>query len=407
MQRQWPPFAWVCFSMCTGVMGTALASPLYPLYQERWHLAASDIAQIYVVYMFGAMASLLFLGCLSDRFGFLPMLRTGLILITSAVLLSAVSWNVSSFLTSRLVIGLASGMITTSASLGLAQLSRGDDPQRGAAMTTFAMTMGFGLGPLVGGLVAQWAPAPLVTAYIPTLFMSTLAIYSLYKIRVPSTATTSPSSGAPASFFHWLPRVTLPPFALRRQFWIGCMGAFCAFSMFSLYAALAPTFIKTILPWHGPAISGMSIASILFLSSAFQLAGRYLPGKTCAMAGFAALVVCSLLLILTTYVGHASLFVLSVVATAFGHGLVNLAGMSMVGKVATSGNRSGLLSTYLIVGYLGTILPILALGWLADRLGLATAIVIFLATMAALAASLFWLTGKTSRIPVSSESSAA
>ena len=33
MKYQWPPYFWVCFSMCVGVMGTALASPLYPLYQ--------------------------------------------------------------------------------------------------------------------------------------------------------------------------------------------------------------------------------------------------------------------------------------------------------------------------------------------------------------------------------------
>ena len=62
MQRHWPPFAWVCFAMCVGVMGTALASPLYPLYQAHWGLQPSHITGIYVAYMFGALASLLFLG---------------------------------------------------------------------------------------------------------------------------------------------------------------------------------------------------------------------------------------------------------------------------------------------------------------------------------------------------------
>lgn len=48
MQRHWPPFAWVCFAMCVGVMGTALASPLYPLYQAHWGLQPSHITGIYV-----------------------------------------------------------------------------------------------------------------------------------------------------------------------------------------------------------------------------------------------------------------------------------------------------------------------------------------------------------------------
>ena len=80
--------------MCVGVMGTALASPLYPLYQAHWGLQPSHITGTYVAYMFGALASLLFLGRLSDRFGFLPVLRHGLVLVTAGVLLSALAWSV-------------------------------------------------------------------------------------------------------------------------------------------------------------------------------------------------------------------------------------------------------------------------------------------------------------------------
>ena len=54
------PYLWVCFAMIVGVMGTALASPLYPLYQEAWGLSASDITVLYVTYMGSALMSLLF-----------------------------------------------------------------------------------------------------------------------------------------------------------------------------------------------------------------------------------------------------------------------------------------------------------------------------------------------------------
>ena len=56
------PFMWVSFSMIVGVMGTALISPLYALYKEAWQLQASDVSLIYVVYMGGALCSLLFWG---------------------------------------------------------------------------------------------------------------------------------------------------------------------------------------------------------------------------------------------------------------------------------------------------------------------------------------------------------
>jgi MFS family permease len=145
-------------------MGTALASPLYPLYAAAWNLRPSDITRIFVIYMFGVLASLLFLGRVTARFGFLPILRTGLVLMTAGVALSAVANNVPVFMAARLVIGLASGMITTSAAVGMMQVSPVADARRTTALTTVAMTLGFGMGPLLGGVIAQWVPYPLVTA---------------------------------------------------------------------------------------------------------------------------------------------------------------------------------------------------------------------------------------------------
>src|SRR5437763_12440599 len=105
MQSSRSRFAWVCYSMCVGVMGTALASPLYPLYQEAWKLRPSDITHIYVVYMFGVLASLLFMGRLTGRFGFLALLRLGLVFMTIGLVLSAAAADVPVFTLARLLIG--------------------------------------------------------------------------------------------------------------------------------------------------------------------------------------------------------------------------------------------------------------------------------------------------------------
>ena len=56
MSTKLSPYAWICFAMCVGVMGAALASPLYPLYQQAWGLQPSHITQVFVAYMVGAMA---------------------------------------------------------------------------------------------------------------------------------------------------------------------------------------------------------------------------------------------------------------------------------------------------------------------------------------------------------------
>ncbi|MDD2846665.1 MAG: MFS transporter [Rhodoferax sp.] len=377
--------------MCVGVMGTALASPLYPLYQARWDLLPSHITGIYVAYMLGALASLLFLGRLSDRFGFLPVLRSGLWLVTAGVLLSALAWNVPAFVVSRVAIGIASGMITTSASIGMTQLSRSGNVQHASAMTSFAMSLGFGLGPLVGGVLAQWLPQPLVTAYVPSVLLGALAVYALYRVQVVAPAPAT----AARQWRDWLPRITLPVPALRRPFFIACFGAFSTFGIFGLYASLAPSFMGQMLPWHGPAVSGMSIALILFLSAGVQWLARPVHTKTCILWGLGLLAAGNVWLMATTYSNWPLLFVFSLLTTAAGHGLVNLAGIAIVNKVARPDNRSGLLSTYLVVGYIGTIAPILGVGWLSDHVGLSVAIEIFCVCMALLTGTLAWLAYQT------------
>jgi MFS family permease len=176
------------------------------------------------------------------------------------------------------------------------------------------------------------------------------------------------------------------------------LGAFSAFGMFSLFASLAPSFMKEFVPWHGPAVSGFTIASILLLSSAFQFSVRSWRNKQVVVVSGLALVACNLLLVATATSRTPLLFAASVLVTAYGHALANVGGMGVVGKLTRPSERAGLLSSYMIVGYLGTIVPILAIGWLSDHVGLNRALIAFACAMAALSAVLAVLAMRTAEI---------
>jgi dipeptide/tripeptide permease len=147
-------------------------------------------------------------------------------------------------------------------------------------------------------------------------------------------------------------------------------------------------------------VSGFTIASILFLSSIFQFSVRSWRTKQVVVVSAVALVVCNLLLVWTATSRTALLFAASVVVTAYGHALANVGGMGVIGKLTRPGERAGLLSSYMIVGYLGTIVPILAMGWLSDRVGLNRALVVFASAMAALSAVVAVLAVRTREIPM-------
>src|SRR5690606_11523114 len=125
----------VSFAMIVGVMGTALISPLYALYKEAWQLQTSDVSLIYVIYMGGALCGLLFLGRLPDRVGFRPMMRWGLALALLGTFASLMAWDMASLMAGRFIVGIASSMLTTSATQGLSSLSPPGQVQRTAVIT--------------------------------------------------------------------------------------------------------------------------------------------------------------------------------------------------------------------------------------------------------------------------------
>ncbi|MEG2630382.1 MAG: MFS transporter [Comamonas sp.] len=407
MKLKASPFAWVSFAMIVGVMGTALISPLYALYKEAWDLQASDISRIYVIYMGGALCTLLFLGRLPDRVGFRPVMMFGLGMAIIGTFISLIAWDVTSLSVGRLLVGVASSMVTTSATLGLAKLSPPGNVQRVAMMSGFLIALGFGVGPLVGGVIGQWAPYPLVTTYVPTLLLAATAMFAfgpqlrawaagknaghaapsagkaalgmlaLARLELPDNA--SPKDQQPLQWSDVLPKLTWPTGEASKAFALTSSLPFLAFGVFGLYAAMSPLFLDKLVPWHGPAVSGTAIALILLMSACTQILAGRMPTHWCGALGLVGLAVSNALLMINLWAGSATLFALGVLFTAAGHGMSMLAGMSMVNRIATPANRSGLLSTYLVIGYIGSMVPMLGIGWIADNWGMDAAVRIFCA----------------------------
>ncbi|WP_301362079.1 MFS transporter [Stutzerimonas nitrititolerans] len=372
MRVKWSAFPWVCFAMCVGVMGTALISPLYPLYQEAWQLRTSDISLIYVVYMLGALSGLLFMGRLSDTLGFRNVMLVGLLLGWGGTLLTMIAWDVSSLNIGRFAVGLSSSLIVTSASVGLVHISSESASQRVSMITSFLLAFGFGLGPITGGLIGQWLPYPLTVTYIPTLILGVLAIYALMRLDLEAhTATES------LGWRTFMPRLAWTAASDSQAFILTCACPFFAFGVFGLYASMSPLFLEKMLPWHGPVVSGSSIGVILLASAATQLLCARLHVRWCGFIGLMAIVVSNALLVANFRVNSSLVFIIGVGATAIGHGTCLLAGLSMVNRIASPAERSGLISTYLVCGYVGSIAPLIGVGWVADHYGLPSAITLF------------------------------
>lgn len=377
----WLPFIVVALALAAGAMGTGLASPLYPLYEQAWRIPHSTTTIIFVVYMVGVLAAFLCLGRLSNHIGPVAVLRAALVIVLLGLGASAVADGVVALSIGRTLIGVASGMITTAGTTGLLQLEPGG-PRRAALVASMTTMAGFGAGPLVAGLVAQFAPAPLVAPYVVVIVPIIVILLGLCFVR----ADASLRVGGRLSL---MPKLGFPHDGARPGFLVASFATFSAFALFSLLAALAPSFLGTLLPWHGPAVSGTAIGAVLLCSALVQLPARRLPPQRCLPLALCVMTAGVLLLAAAMEVGGASLFTAAILTIGVGHGLIFMSGLVVINTIARQEHHAGILATFLSIAYLGTIAPILGVGYLADHVGLTSAVVVFCLTFAGFCLLLF------------------
>ena len=135
------------------------------------------------VYALGLIPALLILGPVSDRRGRRRItLTAGLGSGLATVLLIAGDSAVGMLFAGRLLSGVCSGAAFVVGSAWVKELSTGSPSDPGGSSTSggrraaLALSAGFAIGPLVAGLLAELAPSPLVTAYLPHLLITALVL---------------------------------------------------------------------------------------------------------------------------------------------------------------------------------------------------------------------------------------
>lgn len=377
----WRPFAMVSLALIMGTIGTALASPLYPIYQQIWHLSPSQITYIFVAYMFGCLGTLLFLGRTSNTIGFLRTLQIGLVFISIGLVISVFAENALILSVGRFIIGIASGLMTTSAMLGMMQTIPETHKQLAPQLVSILTAIGFGLGPFVGGVIAQFSQTPLVTPYLPIILGAVLCFVGLFWLKTPAFERQP---------FSIAPKLLRPEPQYHAVFMIVGLTAFNAFAAFSLFASLSPSFVQDILPWHGPLVSGTAITCILLISAVVQFFAKAVPAKKCLNIGLMIMLVSLVSLTLCMILKASILFFASDILFGIGHGFALMGAFGVIHAITTLQNRAAVMSTYLFIGYLGTIVPIIAVGYLADHFGLGFGVISFCVAISALCLIL-WL----------------
>ncbi|MFF2144410.1 MFS transporter [Kitasatospora sp. NPDC058190] len=375
-----PGFWLIAAAFLVAMAFSAVPTPLYALYQRRDHFSAFTVSIVFAAYAAGVIISLFLAGHLSDRLGRRRILMPALLLEVVAALLFLYAPTLSGLIAARLVTGLGIGMITATATAHLGELHAKARPgahrARADLTSTAANLGGLGLGPLISGLLAQFAGSPLRTPYL--VFIGLLLAGTLGVALAPETV--EPVS---ARMPYRPQRVSVPREA-RPRFFAAATASFASFAILALFSSLAPGFVAGTMHHPSRALAGL-VALMAFGTAAVaqMLFGRarvrrqLLVGMVLSAAG---LVPTSVAL----WVPSLPLFLIGGAAAGAGAGILLKGSITTVAELATPATRGETLAGLFLAGYLGVAVPVLGIGVATLYVSSQVALLGFAAAMLAL-----------------------
>ncbi|MGW0368227.1 MFS transporter [Streptomyces coeruleorubidus] len=362
------------FAVC--MAGTTLPTPLYPLYQGKFGVSELTVTVVYALYAFGVIGVLLLVGNASDAVGRRPVLLCGLGLAAASAVCFLCATGLGWLYAGRLLSGLSAGLFTGAATAYVMELAPGGGASRATFVATAANMGGLGCGPLLSGLLAQYADWPLYLPFLTHLVL--VAGSAVVLLRLAETVrerkplrTVRPQSPA------------LPP-QVRAVFTPAAIASFAGFALFGVFTSVSPEFLAEFLHVDNHAVSGLVVALAFFASTGGQLAVGPVGVRRSLPLGCAGLLAGLALLAGALRWELMSLVVLSALVGGVGQGLAFRGALSEIAGASPEHQRAAVISTLFVVAYAGISVPVIGVGLLTGPIGLEGAGLVFIACMAVL-----------------------
>jgi MFS family permease len=349
--RAWLPVGLALFTVAWG--GNQF-TPLMVMYRELGGFSTAVVDVLLGAYVLGIVPGMLVGGPLSDRLGRKPlMLAAPPIAILGSGVLAVGGDQVPVLFLGRVLAGLALGIGMAVGSTWISELSaRRGGAASGASRAAMSLTLGFLLGPVAAGLLAQWAPWPEVLSYavhvVVGLPLGLLALRTAETLdrRVAPTRRLRDDLRIPVGE-HREFRTVIAPVAP----WVfTCAGV--------AYAVL-PSLVAKAVPGGAIAFAAVMTAVTLVAGFAAQTAAKRLrlADARGGMLGQAFAAVGMALAAVTAAVPGVVLALVSALVLGIGYGFALVSGLAEVARIAPPRHLAGLTAVFYALAYLGFVVP--------------------------------------------------
>lgn len=370
-------FRVVAYLFTVIMVGTTLPTALYGIYQAKWHFSSGIVTLIYAVYAAGVLAALLLAGRSSDQVGRRPVLwaAAGMSLLSTVVFITApgLGW----LFPARVLSGFSAGLTAGTATATLADLA-GPSGARKASMVATAVNLGgLGLGPLVAGFFAQYGPDP--TTLVFEVYLAPVALAAALLFLVPETV------GGRRPLRLRFAGFGIPANA-RSRFVAAGLAVFAAFSLLGLFTALAPTFLGSVLHQHNLAADGAVVTLMFGCATLTQLGLASRRPSLSMRSGLAVFPVGLALIVIALWQASLAILLVGTVVGGAAIGGAFIGSLQLAQRLAPPDKRGQVVSTYFTFGYVGLTIPVIAVGFSSEHIGILAAVFwcsLFIAAVAA------------------------
>lgn len=334
------------------VIGSTMPSGLYAIYQRDWGLSTDKTVVVFACYAVGVIVTLTY-GHLSDSLGRKPIALTsmGLSLVSTLMFLAAalVDSHEAVLYLARIVSGFSVGLATGSFT---ALLQEKLFTQIGALTSTVAVSGALALGPLASAVVAQFSSSPLQMPYWIYAALTVVSMVGVARVRERSFERNSAN---------WRPQFGVARAAIR-VFIPGALAIGCAYGVNGLFQSVVPPLAAKDMGFD----TQLKIASITALMLGVSAVTQVMLGRRVQRVSYpVGLVILALGLggvTLSLLSSNAVLLIIATVICGVGQGISFKYSLLRVSEAARGKNLAATVSSYYIVGYVGTAVGPLAAG---------------------------------------------
>ena len=357
------------------MLGTTLPTPLYVIYQGRWHLSAAMVTVTFAAYAAAVLATLLLAGRSSDEAGRRPVMAVALAASAVSTVVFILAPDVGALIAGRIVSGLSAGLMTGTATAALTELIPASARRRASLVATAANMGGLGLGPLMAGLFAQYAPHP--TTLVFEVYLGILAAAALILLLVPETVRPRTRPGLRFAGLGI-------PARGGGEFIAAAVAAFVAFALLGLFSSLVPGFIGGVLHHGSHAVQGAIVFLLLAVGTVTQVTLSRFGSRRVVLAGLGLFLTALALIVAALAEAGMVLFLAGTVAGGAAVGAIFLGSLATASRLAPAGRRGQAISAFFVACYAGLIIPVIGVGVLSELTGTFPAVLTFSVLLAVL-----------------------